>query len=289
MGELSGGTQPQLLWRRDDTFGFHNALCAELSSLTDELANKPRNYEQVLLVGELAGALSEKHDPARALAQQCARIAMGWAHDVRAQLQPHATFEEVSYLHQKQCALYLCSAICNKAGPAVALKVEDVSVLCEAMLLAYRSRVLLPGSTGTQQLQALVARSHSVMMTRISEVDQVLSKHPRLLTAAVQAALSTVPGWLQGWSKLSTVCSCYEAVHGGCLYSVNLMTGTILMDGYPPGHLLESIRQHPLYQRCFGGADMPAVRTAQDVFHSMYSMGGRRHEFRFLARLQLAL
>lgn len=77
--------------------------------------------------------------------------------------------EQASELLQKLCLLYLCSAICCGAGPAVQLNADDEGILCEVMLLAYRHRGMAPpSSSSTQQLQALTARSHGVMMARIT-------------------------------------------------------------------------------------------------------------------------
>lgn len=121
------------------------------------------------------------------------------------------------------------------------------------------------------------------MMARITEVDQVLQQHPALLTAAVQAAVRDVPDLLQ-WNKMSAMCGCYDALHEDRLYSVNLITGIALSDGCPPGRLPESVRQHKLYQRCFGGEDMEAVQLGQGVLRSVWRVNDCRYEFRVLPK-----
>jgi hypothetical protein len=102
-----------------------------------------------------------------------------------------------------------------------------------------------------------------------------------MLTEAVREVLPRTPDKLS-WSPLGPgagATSCYEAAAGGHLYTVNILSGVVLFDGAPLGHLPDEIRQDPLFVRTFANSDFECVVTSAGVFKTAYSIKGRYYEF----------
>ncbi|CAN0484219.1 unnamed protein product, partial [Discosporangium mesarthrocarpum] len=79
---------------------------------------------------------------------------------------------------------------------------------------------------------------------------------------------------------------CFDAVSAdGHLYSINLLTGTVLFDGFPPSLLPSEVVEHPLYVRNFGGMNMEIAATgggepaACRVLKTACATRGRFYEF----------
>eukprot|EP00878_Enallax_costatus_P022742 GHUV01024146.1.p1 GENE.GHUV01024146.1~~GHUV01024146.1.p1 ORF type:complete len:469 (+),score=155.16 GHUV01024146.1:124-1407(+) len=107
------------------------------------------------------------------------------------------------------------------------------------------------------------------------------------LTAAVAGVLQTVPSnlsWVRHVDGSSTELSSYEAVASDGsgrehLYSINVLDGTVLLDGFPPGRLPRDITSHPLYIRTFGSVDFEVFNTDQGVLVTTRPVNGRFYEF----------
>jgi hypothetical protein len=73
-----------------------------------------------------------------------------------------------------------------------------------------------------------------------------------VLTAAVKCILQRAPSGLS-WRQLTEnglLCASFEAFDSASnhLYSINLLDGTVLLDGLPPSRLPKDITTHPLFK-----------------------------------------
>lgn len=126
------------------------------------------------------------------------------------------------------------------------------------------------------------------------------SAGPAMLTAALRRVLKLAPASL-AWCKTRSpgdgggdARCCVEAVGAACdggddptlhLYSLNLLTGTVLLNGTPPSRLPASIREHPLFVRVFGANHdfevsalaCGGVRTSRPL-HGSYFYEFRLHD-----------
>jgi hypothetical protein len=110
------------------------------------------------------------------------------------------------------------------------------------------------------------------------------SSRDAVLTHAVQAVLQRAPASLP-WQQLTSSNhgqpqASFEAVGSdGHLYSINLLDGTVLLDGAPPSRLPLDILQHPLYLRTFGDSNFEVASTTEGVLQTIRSVKGRHYNF----------
>jgi hypothetical protein len=94
-----------------------------------------------------------------------------------------------------------------------------------------------------------------------------------VLTAAVRGVLDHAPGHLDWHLVPGEATASFEAVHQdtGCLYSINILDGTVLVDGRPPSRLPQEVTGHPMF-RYVEGAGTPTLNiVAVAACHAMLS------------------
>jgi hypothetical protein len=262
--------QVSQLWRTgwSEPGGVLDALCYELQQLASELANKPRDQGSVLLLGQLAAYLSDWHPACKPIAQQFAAMTSGYA-DQQLQQQIDVLVSQgpneaaLAELKAKQSRWRAMALLCFAAGP---LDSADVGSMLRLMLLIKHGDVYQPDRPTAAELSALRVRCHDVMARRLPEIVRVLRRQPQLLTAAAASILEGLQQQPDGtpppnlpWKQLSSTGSGSSSAMGsgavpfasfsavgsdGHLYSVNVLDGTLLFDGNPPGRLPNSILQH---------------------------------------------
>jgi hypothetical protein len=136
------------------------------------------------------------------------------------------------------------------------------------------------------QQAALRGRCHSTVARRLPELLALLAQPgagAAALTAAVASVLQRAPAELP-WQQLSGPAgeqlASFEAVGpDGHLYSLNVLNGTVLLDGAPPGRLPNDILQQPLYRRIFGASNFEVAATKEGVMQTIKPVQGRFYEF----------
>jgi hypothetical protein len=252
-------------WRTgwDAAGGVLETLCSELQQLAAELDSKPRDQGSVLLLGQLAAYLSDWHAPAKAVAQQYAAMTCHYAdQQLQKAIDKVASDESdeaaLASLKANQTRWRAMSLLCFSAGP---LDPADIGCMLRLMLLIKHGDLYQPDSSVAAELAALRVSCHDVMARRLPEILTCLDQHPQLLTAAAASILQGLrqqPGgptpprlpWTRvvavgGSSSTAVQAASYQAEGSdGHLYSINVLDGTLLFGGNPPGRLPNSILQH---------------------------------------------
>jgi hypothetical protein len=258
-----------LLWRTnwDEEGGVLDTLCFELQQLAAELDPKPREHEAVLLLGELASYLSDWHTPAQPVARQFAAMTSRVADALQLQInkeEQQGNDEVVGQLIAKQSRSRMLSLLCYNTGELAAANVRHMLQLTAQIK---HNDIYFEGDAKIQQDLALLrARCHNAMVRRLPDITAVLAAQPALVTAAVPCVLEQVPDQL-AWQKLHQLkpnapndlrhLASYQAVSSEGsgrqhLYSFNVLDGTVLLDGAPPGRLPLEVTSHPKFIRTFG-------------------------------------
>jgi len=103
-----------------------------------------------------------------------------------------------------------------------------------------------------------------------------------ILTHALQAVISKCPSSLQ-WKQIEDTdkSCCFEALEQtkDTLYYVNVLTGTVLIDGLPPAMLPSSITNHLLYGAVFGHECNFEVVRESNWFRTRKSAHGKYYWF----------
>jgi hypothetical protein len=174
-----------------------------------------------------------------------------------------------SQLIAKQTKARMLALLCHSSGQ---LTVADVG--CMALLMAQikHGDIYLAGNAAAAaELALLRVRCHNVMCKRLPDLMPLLQQHPELLTNTVSGILGLVPDDLQ-WQQVSSVVdglpatASYQAIsRDGHVYSLNLLDGTVLLDGNPPGRLPREIVEHPLYVRTFGRVNFHVAKQRKET------------------------
>ncbi|KAG2494612.1 hypothetical protein HYH03_007377 [Edaphochlamys debaryana] len=270
IGTLTDGPDPQPLWRTgwdEEPNGVLPTLCGELAALAEQLDPSPREHEAVMLLGPVAAYVASFHPPCLAVARRFAAMTSRVADELEAEIAEHAGDERLSAaLQAKQCRWRAMSLLCY-----------DSDALAEAGDHGQADALLAQG-------EALQLRAHNVIARRIAFLVQSAKQHPDMLTAAVGAVLRGRDLSGLRWSQLPGSDASFEALGpDGRLYSLNLLDGTVLFDGWPPSRLPKEVTLHPLYVRTFGGWSFEVAggdgAGAANTRQTLRPVNGRLYEF----------
>ncbi|KAG1658900.1 hypothetical protein FOA52_012576 [Chlamydomonas sp. UWO 241] len=236
------------LWRSDwtDSGGTLAALSSELEQLADELAQTPRSHDDVLLRVEVAAFLSEWHAPCVRTARIFAAMTRRAADELDNSIAEAAGSAAQSQLLARQCKLRMLSLLCY--GPGALADADDAAAVLQLMVQVKHGHVFFVDIPKAEdaQLRALHRGAHPP---------------PSLI-----------------WSRLGKSGS-FEAEGGGHLFSINVLDGAVLMDGYPPGRLHMGILDHLLHKRTFGDHDFEVARASDGVLKTTKAVAGRLYNF----------
>ncbi|CAM9452387.1 unnamed protein product [Ectocarpus fasciculatus] len=275
VGDLSSSVPATLLWRHDQA--------DEFSALFDELKieHTPREYRAMQLLVDMAVYLGDWHDESKSLVRSLlVDISRKWAIDLDHQLQEaaanHPHERNISSMKAKQCMYYMYGVLCF--GGSAPLSASDAANLCELHILAHNRRVFTEDCALDEENSSLWIRCLDVVAGRVREIVHRARINPALITSAIRPVLDETPEQLS-WMPVAEAIACFEAVHEGHLFSVNLLTGVVLYDGAPPGLLPLNIVEDGYYRRLFGVANFEVSKDSNRVFRTTRAISGRFYEF----------
>ena len=125
--------------------------------------------------------------------------------------------------------------VCHYSG---LLNEQDISRMLKLVVLINYGKIFMEDDPLQHQISLMHVRCHQTMAKRINEIRSAIIKSPKILTAAVRLILQRAPADL-AWQALelkdasgSCPVAAFEAVGSdGHLYSVNILDGTVLLDG----------------------------------------------------------
>ena len=287
LGEFSKDDAPKQVWRTDlEEYGGWEALCVELKSLVEELRFKQREHSAVLALGEIAAHAAQWHTPCREVARDFAKVARAWGDDLDKDIKKmslsSSSPEHVAGLRAKRCLYCMYGIVCHTAGE---LSDEDAASLCELIVLADYCRLFDDALDKSlkEQVRSLTAVTNGIMARRLPTLLVKVDSDKKSLTDALRLVLpEATPNSLE-WKHFTAAdgarTCCYEAVHDKDLFSVNLLTGTILFNGRPPSRLPKEILDEKLYQRTFDQLNFEVVSDADGVLTTTRAIAGRVYSF----------
>ncbi|WIA28503.1 hypothetical protein OEZ86_011046 [Tetradesmus obliquus] len=189
----------------------------------------------------------------------------------------------------------LCVALREQSLPLGHPVVLTMHMLQLIVLVKHGDLFLAAAGSAADEFPALRVQCRQVMARRLPAVLAALQQQPAggaaLLTAAVSGVLQRAPSDLQ-WhqvtgsssSSSSSSMASFQAVsRDRHLYSVNILDGTVLLDGVPPGRLPSDVLQHPLYRRTFGSCNFEVSVTQAGVWQTLRPINGRLYDFHWSA------
>eukprot|EP00727_Mastigamoeba_balamuthi_P014762 m51a1_g9911 hypothetical protein (2918) ;mRNA; r:112489-126161 len=271
-----------LAWHQDAERGdLVHVMCRNLSDFISRSCHLVRESRSALAVAVLCEFVCQwdTTGEAAAVARSAADMCLGWAHAVetdRRKLESASTVDTraVCELRAKEGLFYGYALLCCRK---VAPMSHDEAALMLLCLVRFRaSRSFAQSSTLLGELQAVEAQWHH----QVSGVIKEYSAHllHRTLTAALRSVCCGIGDDVAlKWYVYGTA---YATEHPktGVIYSINILSGDVLVDGYPLRSLPGGVLQSALYKRTFGSHDFEAVREGNS-WKAQHPQGGFFYEF----------
>ena len=266
-------------WKRDlydqSNCGLVHTADAILNSVGQDLQETPSNAESTYVIGAICNFLSGWTGSLKAISRGLGVALSTWANDIETRVQDAKGEEDISDLKLKQSLLLRRAILCFAGGPLNDLDIENVVVnTVESKNLCLSDE---------DQSGCIASECVGLVASRLQEILKCVNRRPDILTRALRKVVVGAPDQLE-WklfvdptSKV-TRSACYEAKNKDCLYTVNLLTGILLVDGLPPVSLPKEILDHPLYKRVFGTKNFEVV-TKNGILETTKLTAGCTYQF----------
>lgn len=243
-------------WKSDLYGDFEGLklLSEEIGHILNSLRDSPKDCDKLVMFGVVCSFFGQTHTKFKALAMSFAEISRGWAEDVHEEVKHEERISPAIYW--KQAKLFAYAILCHSYGD---LNNSELLGLAE-LIVAYRSKVLFASSE--KESSTLDQPIVQVMSSRIGALCVAVRRKMGHLTQCLSLVIDSAPSTLS-WTCVAydsaSATACFEAVSSEQLYSMNLLNGTVLVDGVPPGLLPNSIVDDPIYVRTFGQRNFETV------------------------------
>ena len=304
IGKISNGNNGRAVfeWKRDlELPRFCVDANTILESFYEEIKDSPKSYMCVKLIGMLCNFFSkwEQDRPiplpawsllvpftskaavdccttARNTARKLAASVFQWAEELDGEIDKSPP-SLAPVIQAKQAVLYQHAILVLIGGDS--LVESDISLLIKMVV---KSRNLFTDDFRSDEIRANATEIKYGLCQKLNIILQVASQTPTMMTSALRSVLPRCPTVLdwRPWKPENNSCTqCFEARgDDGCFYSINLISGEVLIDGLPPSRLPQSILTHPLYARTFGDSNFEVVGKG-DFLETRYPIFGRFYRF----------
>lgn len=263
IGPAAAGRPGDRLWRSDFQSGaFAETFAQVLYERVDELALRTRDHRALLVYVDAAGWLAAFSLHADRVLRRANEVAASWCKaagdDIAAAV---ANPEREDQLRSLLAQYYGYSILAIGGIPTARMTIADAG----AMVLARVGMAVNTQVTGESNVEAArrllpevrlaMCAAAPVLQTLTSTVEGASG-----ITAAVRIALATSVSQTEvlAWSRYAlasepaspTLCAKATSAANRVI-TINLLDGTVLVDGFPISRLPRKILDHPLYARVF--------------------------------------
>eukprot|EP01080_Neovahlkampfia_damariscottae_P011886 gene11886-5213_t len=236
--------------------GGFEYLSELLSKWAENIASRNRDHQEMPLLCELTNYVSQYNSDASDISRKLADICLDWANLLFDQMEKETEVAIRLSLRAKQCLMFGYGILNFKYGNLSKKDIQSVIMLHLKFRdgLVYKDHLnedLIP------LLEKIRTSVDKIITMRIGIL--VNGVNESILTNCIRQIDNSAPQKLQ-WSSNSKSFGLFSAEDKNA-YSVNLLLGTVLINGNPPGRLPNQILDHPLYIRCFGNRDFEVVRN----------------------------
>jgi Protein of unknown function (DUF3638)/Protein of unknown function (DUF3645) len=161
-----------------------------------------------------------------------------------------------------------------------ALPLEDRSAAHQDALSATSEIKNICGLDTMALIDHNQARINSVFARQLRHMLPHIRNDPTMLTEALLSEVESAPSELK-WEEPNNSTHCFTAwdEQSSTLYSINLRTGCVLVDGRPRRNLPNDIVHHALFQRTFGKRSFDVHATDDGVFITRRKVGNCIYHF----------
>ena len=242
-----------LQWKRDQFFGnFGNIMQQELEGIADEISNKPRDYNSMFLLIEIASYCTQYFPSFQNVCRTFKQIILKWVDSLDQQM-TNANRKNAINLRAKKALFCKYALLCYARGNITR---DDAQEMCKLIVLSHNEII----TAFDAEIKSLTIVCQKVISSRMGNIlKEVKADNCAMLTAAVQSLIHNTPNYLC-WEEVKDSESNFEYYSNasfqaisedGTLYSINLSNGIVLVDSQPISRLPACVYAHPLYKRTF--------------------------------------
>ena len=283
--------KPCHAWKWDLLPGNGDALQAigeELLVLVDELAERLCDHEQLLLMIDIATYIrhwSAANDITEKVHQRCVEATQGFSKHVSDEItkkQEASDLLDIDRLKADHALFKMYTVLAY--GGTFDLKPADIGRLLNGKVHAFNGHVYQTHARDATKFGYLKVTSQNVMDGRLEAVLKAVNEDGSILSSAVDQIIKLPEGphqWIPVDSTRKT--ACFELATEDQLFSINVRTGCVLINGLPPQSLPRGILDHPLYKRTFDtngmGIDFEVNRKKDGTLRTNRLLAGCHYEF----------
>jgi hypothetical protein len=277
--DIDQGGAVHLGWKQDLFVGeLLDTAQAVLEDFANEIKESPSSYLAALVIGDIVGFLSDWNPNLKTISRGLAASAHEWAKDFAKQAESTEDATDAISFRLRQRLFLSVSILCLTQGP---MSTDDVRLSVECRALA-RNVCVDEGERSSlrEELSLLERRCDSTIAQCIDGMLQVVERNWHLLTDAIRSVIAVIPDTCRlRWARRGSSSSSFTSRDSdGCVYSINVLTGVVLVNGLPPSSLSSDILEHPLYKRTFGERNFEVV-SRNKVFQTIRQVGGYIYSF----------
>ena len=275
IGDVSiSSNSARLEWKRDlEDPNFVRNAYEILRSFYDEIKESPKSYMCVKLLGKICNFFSRWEPNCRHIAQQLAKSVCRWADDLDDEVDK-APPSSAPVIRAKQVVLYQHATMVLVGGED--LIEDDISLLLKMIV---KSKNYFTEDNRLCEISGNATEVQHALCQKLGNILEAACRSPAMMTNALRSIVKRCPVSLdwQPWTPSNVHTQCFVAKgDDGRSYSINVLTGELLVDGLPLARLPLSILDHPLYKRTFGVRNFEVVgngsflETRRPVFNRFY-------------------
>ena len=264
------------------------AIGEELLLPVDELAERLCDHEELLVMIDIATYIrhwSAANDVAEKVHQRCVEATQGFSKHVNDEVTKKLETSDHFDIDRLKADHVLFSMYTVMAyGGTFDLKPADIGQLLNAKVHAFYGQVYQKDARNVTKFGHLRVTSQNVMDGRLEAVLTAVNEDGSILTSAVDQIIKLPEGphqWIPVDSTRKT--ACFELATEDQLFSINVRTGCVLINGLPPQSLPRGILDHPLYKRTFDthgtGIDFEVSRKKDGTLRTNRPLAGCHYEF----------
>lgn len=286
-----------LLECHDANLGMFVKMHKVLSVLVDVHREKPRDHMAMAFLVELVDVFVAWHMPFAGLLADIAEATVKWAQQrIDRPIVEDSETDLVLISFYLFCALSAFLSFPSWSSQNLTER-DCLQRVLTTMMRLYTYRIP-ENSIKDEKLRWCYKNMRARVQNQIASKVSVLIAHVHgnrneILSGAVRVVFPTIPAaadnsltWEVLQSERTNVvywAKCPEP--NGPVYSLNMLTGSFLVDGAPPMRLPNSILDNALFVRTFGSMDFKVMRSDASTFRTTRTFGKAWYKFRVSAGL----
>jgi hypothetical protein len=244
------------------------------------MESKMRDRDAMPLLAEICSFMTglslgrEEASDFKKVATKFGALASNWAKSLECDIEA-ANAEQKRELRMRQGLFHAYAILFHSEGE---IDEGDVEHICKSMARVQYTEVFVEALNSAEFAQ-IVFKCKELLIRRTRAIAQVLSQSRRaneLIGSVFRRIVATMPADLKWNLNQRDSLSFVARSTTGDWYGINLATGSVLVNGRPPGKLPIHIRNHPLFKRHFGQLDFEVVMQ-EGVLTTVSRFDGRFH------------